>query len=103
MSVRRGPSPRKKPGICLIFPAAGGVLWGSDHLFWKMFSRALADRCTLATKGSVGDRPFGGRSRPRFGHFSVLGAYHMADLDMLTSRQREIYSFIRSKIQGRGY
>jgi repressor LexA len=27
----------------------------------------------------------------------------MADLDMLTSRQREIYSFIRSKIQGRGY
>lgn len=27
----------------------------------------------------------------------------MADLDALTSRQREIYSFIRSKIQGRGY
>jgi len=27
----------------------------------------------------------------------------MADLDMLTTRQREIYSFIRSKIQGRGY
>ncbi len=27
----------------------------------------------------------------------------MADLDSLTSRQREIYSFIRSKIQGRGY
>ena len=27
----------------------------------------------------------------------------MADLEMLTSRQREIYSFIRSKIQGRGY
>ncbi len=27
----------------------------------------------------------------------------MADLDNLTSRQREIYSFIRSKIQGRGY
>jgi len=27
----------------------------------------------------------------------------MADLDALTPRQREIYSFIRSKIQGRGY
>lgn len=27
----------------------------------------------------------------------------MADLDALTSRQREIYSFIREKIQGRGY
>ncbi len=27
----------------------------------------------------------------------------MADLDSLTSRQREIYIFIRSKIQGRGY
>ena len=27
----------------------------------------------------------------------------MADLDSLTPRQREIYSFIRSKIQGRGY
>jgi repressor LexA len=27
----------------------------------------------------------------------------MADLEPLTSRQREIYSFIRSKIQGRGY
>jgi repressor LexA len=27
----------------------------------------------------------------------------MADLDTLTARQREIYSFIRSKIQGRGY
>ncbi len=27
----------------------------------------------------------------------------MADLDPLTSRQREIYIFIRSKIQGRGY
>lgn len=27
----------------------------------------------------------------------------MADLEMLTPRQREIYSFIRSKIQGRGY
>lgn len=27
----------------------------------------------------------------------------MADLDNLTSRQREIYEFIRSKIQGRGY
>ena len=27
----------------------------------------------------------------------------MADLDALTSRQREIYQFIRSKIQGRGY
>ena len=27
----------------------------------------------------------------------------MADLELLTSRQREIYSFIRSKIQGRGY
>ena len=27
----------------------------------------------------------------------------MADLDLLTSRQREIYEFIRSKIQGRGY
>ena len=27
----------------------------------------------------------------------------MADLEALTSRQREIYNFIRSKIQGRGY
>ncbi len=27
----------------------------------------------------------------------------MADVDTLTSRQREIYNFIRSKIQGRGY
>jgi len=27
----------------------------------------------------------------------------MADLDALTSRQREIYGFIRDKIQGRGY
>ncbi len=27
----------------------------------------------------------------------------MADLDNLTSRQREIYEFIRAKIQGRGY
>lgn len=27
----------------------------------------------------------------------------MADLELLTPRQREIYSFIRSKIQGRGY
>ena len=27
----------------------------------------------------------------------------MADLDLLTPRQREIYTFIRSKIQGRGY
>src|SRR5271165_4592647 len=27
----------------------------------------------------------------------------MADMDSLTPRQREIYSFIRSKIQGRGY
>jgi repressor LexA len=27
----------------------------------------------------------------------------MADLDSLTLRQREIYNFIRSKIQGRGY
>jgi repressor LexA len=27
----------------------------------------------------------------------------MADLDALTSRQREIYQFIRGKIQGRGY
>jgi repressor LexA len=27
----------------------------------------------------------------------------MADLDTLTARQREIYNFIRSKIQGRGY
>src|SRR3954452_3709138 len=27
----------------------------------------------------------------------------MADLDALTSRQRDIYVFIRDKIQGRGY
>ena len=27
----------------------------------------------------------------------------MADLELLTPRQREIYTFIRSKIQGRGY
>src|SRR5262245_42836186 len=31
------------------------------------------------------------------------GVIAMADLDTLTARQREIYSFIRSKIQGRGY
>src|SRR5262245_21993221 len=33
----------------------------------------------------------------------MIGVSHMADLDNLTSRQREIYEFIRSKIQGRGY
>jgi len=27
----------------------------------------------------------------------------MADLDALTPRQREIYQFIKGKIQGRGY
>ncbi len=27
----------------------------------------------------------------------------MADLEALTSRQKEIYEFIRGKIQGRGY
>jgi repressor LexA len=31
------------------------------------------------------------------------GTTIMADLDALTSRQREIYNFIRGKIQGRGY
>jgi repressor LexA len=35
--------------------------------------------------------------------FSVSGGIAMADLEALTSRQREIYNFIRSKIQGRGY
>jgi repressor LexA len=34
---------------------------------------------------------------------SDTGAAAMADLEQLTSRQREIYQFIRSKIQGRGY
>src|SRR5438270_14075721 len=34
---------------------------------------------------------------------SELGATTMADHDALTPRQREIYNFIRSKIQGRGY
>src|SRR5437868_6886663 len=33
----------------------------------------------------------------------MIGVSHMADLDNLTSRQREIYEFMRSKIQGRGY
>src|SRR6185437_4035419 len=51
----------------------------------------------------IGDRPFVGRSSSRFTRTSDLGVIAMADLDMLTARQREIYSFIRSKIQGRGY
>jgi repressor LexA len=34
---------------------------------------------------------------------SGFGAAAMADFDSLTPRQREIYNFIRSKIQGRGY
>jgi repressor LexA len=34
---------------------------------------------------------------------SDFGAAAMADHDSLTARQREIYNFIRSKIQGRGY
>ena len=34
----------------------------------------------------------------------LTGAFPtMADLDLLTSRQKEIYEFIREKIQGRGY
>src|SRR6202012_3277850 len=33
---------------------------------------------------------------------SANGAPAMADLEALTARQREIYNFIRSKIQGRG-
>ena len=75
-----------------------------------MFSRALANRCTLATKESVTDRPCRTWSpcwhavirlfEPRFDR---LGGDTMADLDALTPRQREIYNFIRSKIQGRGY
>src|SRR4051794_34444579 len=72
-----------------------------------MFSRALANRCTLAIKGSPSDRLFGqaGRPRPRcrIPIHQPQGDIAMADLDSLTSRQREIYSFIRSKIQGRGY
>jgi repressor LexA len=35
--------------------------------------------------------------------FCRTGSNTMADLDALTPRQREIYNFIRSKIQGRGY
>jgi repressor LexA len=35
--------------------------------------------------------------------FFIQGAKPMADLDALTPRQREIYNFIRGKIQGRGY
>src|SRR5258708_2922426 len=69
-----------------------------------MFSRALDNCCTLAIKGTGGDRP-------SFTDNAILpcplvcppGDTSMADLDALTSRQREIYSFIRSKIQGRGY
>src|SRR5438270_2181606 len=34
---------------------------------------------------------------------SELGATTMADHDSLTERQREIYNFIKSKIEGRGY
>jgi repressor LexA len=34
---------------------------------------------------------------------SHRGEILMADLESLTSRQKEIYTFIRSKIQGRGY
>src|SRR5690349_5771115 len=45
------------------------------------------------------------RDRPRVeGSAPVpLGESAMADLDNLTQRQREIYRFIREKIQGRGY
>jgi repressor LexA len=35
--------------------------------------------------------------------FCEIRSKAMADLDALTPRQREIYNFIRSKIQGRGY
>jgi repressor LexA len=35
--------------------------------------------------------------------FCDTGSNIMADLDALTPRQREIYNFIRGKIQGRGY
>jgi repressor LexA len=35
--------------------------------------------------------------------FFETGSTTMADLDALTPRQREIYNFIRGKIQGRGY
>jgi repressor LexA len=35
--------------------------------------------------------------------FCDTGSDTMADLDALTPRQREIYNFIRGKIQGRGY
>jgi repressor LexA len=35
--------------------------------------------------------------------FSDFGAPSMVEHDTLTPRQREIYNFIRSKIQGRGY
>jgi repressor LexA len=35
--------------------------------------------------------------------FDTTGDEPMADLDALTLRQREIYNFIRGKIQGRGY
>src|SRR5947209_7167169 len=80
-----------------------------------MFSRALANLCTLATIGPVGDRPCrrgslrrsgrleAGRSWVRDRSRSASGGFLMADLDALTPRQREIYTFIRSKIQGRGY
>src|SRR5271163_3059607 len=40
---------------------------------------------------------------PPFRQARQTGRILMADLDALTPRQREIYNFIRCKIQGRGY
>jgi repressor LexA len=97
----------------------------------KMFSRALANRCTLTIIGTDGVRPcrdprnlrrhgiggpycplaqrHGGRGMmpvrrgDPLSSVSGLETPPMADQDSLTHRQREIYNFIKSKIQGRGY
>src|SRR5262249_43533043 len=79
-----------------------------DSKFPKMFSRALANLCTLATKDSVTDRPCAARTSgwtesSSYARFLRRGENPMADLEALTPRQREIYNFIRGKIQGRGY
>src|SRR4051812_444467 len=74
----------------------------------KMFSRALANLCTLAAKDSGSVRPCASLVRMH-ASFTPCGVIHpreetdMADMEALTPRQREIYTFIRSKIQGRGY
>ena len=90
------------------FAQTEGRVKDEFEIFLKMFSRALADRCTLATKESVRDRPCATVACARATAdsstaFPRLWRRTMADMDSLTPRQREIYSFIRSKIQGRGY